>query len=78
MTPQEALDANARQIGDRWYFGEPSHDNRGHSHEQALAVASACLLLDVPVTDVVSSRTWLRLIDKVAHLEERLQRLEAQ
>jgi len=40
-----------------------------HSDEDALTITRACLYLGAPVTDVVSGKTWLRLIDRVRALE---------
>jgi hypothetical protein len=43
-----------------------------HSEEDALRVTRACLYLDRPVTDIVTSATWLTLIERLIALEERV------
>lgn len=68
----KALRENATRLDDgRWWF-----TSYPHSETEALAITEACLLLDMPVTDIVTSRAWLRLVDKVAALEERVARIE--
>jgi hypothetical protein len=58
----------------RWYFGnDPSFT---HGREQALEIIDACLLLGVPVTDMVSGSTWLRMILRIVSLERRVAALE--
>jgi hypothetical protein len=57
----------------RWWFTSP---HATHSEQEALAIAEACLMLDMPVTDILTSRAWLRLVDRVVQLQERLDRLE--
>jgi hypothetical protein len=65
----------ATQTNDgRWYFG--SFCQYAHGEAAATAIVEACLLLDVPVTDVVTAPAWLKLIDRVVTLSERVERLE--
>lgn len=72
---EEALRQYGHPTGDgRWWFTSP---HAAHSEVQALAIVESCLLLDMPVTDVLTSQTWLRLVDRVASLQERIDRLEA-
>jgi hypothetical protein len=70
----EALKANAQQSDDGlWGFhgGHPFH-----TEDQALAITRACLILGVPVTDVLSSTTWGVLVDRLAEIERRLETVE--
>lgn len=72
MDAMQALRENAEQLEDgQWSFGWLPHPE-----PEALAIAEACLLLGTPVTDMVTSSTWLRLVDKIVALEERVTRLE--
>jgi hypothetical protein len=67
-----ALEKTASQTPNgRWYWGpwEPEKTFT-HSKEEALHIAKACLYLGTRVTDVVTSRTWLTLIERLADLEE--------
>lgn len=50
--------------GDLWSFtGVP------HTAEEALMIIRACLTLGTRVTDVITSDAWLKLVCKVADLE---------
>lgn len=60
--------------GGRWWFSDPYST---HSEASALAITAACLTLDVPVTDVLTGRSWFALVDRVTALEERLKRIES-
>ena len=71
---ERALHEHAHRMGDgRWWFSTPGC---AHTEAQALAITEACLLLDTPVTDVLTPRAWLRLVDRMASLQERLDRIE--
>lgn len=58
----------------RWWFSSPKHP---HSEEAALRVVEACVLLDMPITDVMTSAMWVAAIRKVAKTEENLQSLQS-
>jgi hypothetical protein len=75
ISPAEALREHAHLRADgRWWFTSPAWV---HDETSALAIVEACLLLDMPVTDMLTTQAWLRLIDKVTQLQERLDRIEA-
>jgi hypothetical protein len=64
----ELLRDHATEIGDgRWSFTGYPHDSAA-----ALAIIRACLILDVPVTDTITSGAWLKLVAKVANLESKV------
>jgi hypothetical protein len=44
-----------------------------HTTEQALLIIKACLMLDVRVTDAITSQAWYALVSKVTELEKRAQ-----
>lgn len=64
---RRALHANAKCQDGRWVFSSLY----GHSEEQALAITKACLLLDVPVDDVLTSRAWCNVVERIVALEAR-------
>jgi len=66
LTADQKLERYAKREGDRWWFYHPSAT---HDRDAALAIIDACLLLDVPVTDLVTSQAWLKLVRRVADLE---------
>ena len=63
-----------RNADGKWWFSSPAFP---HSEQSALAIAEACLLLDMPITDVLTPQAWLRLLDLAIRCDERLLRLEA-
>ena len=72
----KALHEHGHPAGDgRWWFSTPTIT---HSEQESLAIVESCLLLDMPITDILTSKTWLRLVDRVALLQERVERLERQ
>lgn len=76
MTAAERLNRYAKPHPLRpgcWFFSTPQ---QAHTAEQALTIITYCELLKVPVTDVVTGRMMLRLVDRLEYLEERVQRLE--
>ncbi len=69
-----ALQTNAEShSGGRWSFSSPYT----HSEEQALAITKACLLLGVPVDDILTSQTWCTVVERLVGLEQRLDVVEA-
>ena len=42
-----------------------------HTEKSALQITKACLYLNVPVTDIVTGQTWLRVVERLIRLEER-------
>lgn len=75
MTAVEALHKHGHRRADgRWWFSSPAW---AHDETAALAIVEACLLLDTAVTDMLMPQTWLRLVDRVSQLQERLDRIEA-
>lgn len=74
MKGREALEEHAHAAGHgRWWFSDRRFT---HSETEALVIIEACQLLGVPVTDRLTSRAWLNLVDRVMRIEERLERLE--
>lgn len=75
MTPAEAaLHEHATETEDgRWWFSSPAHT---HKRESALAIAEMCLMLDIPVTDLLSADSWLKIMRRIVNLEERVAGLE--
>lgn len=70
-----ALADYAQQTEDgRWWLSSPAFT---HSEAGALALVEACLLLDVPVTDILTGETWLKVCERIVRTEERLAALEA-
>lgn len=66
-----ALKANATRSDDGgWYFvgSWPVH----HTDEQARGIAELCLLLDVPVTDTISTEKLLTLVRRLVRAEDLL------
>lgn len=75
-TPEQidvALRAHASERGPGWVF-----DTSGYVHTdtQARALVESCLLLGVPVTDILSSTMWRTLITRLVAAEERIDALE--
>lgn len=71
---EEALRKHGHRTDDgRWWF---SDERFTHSETTALTITATCISLEVPVTDILTARSWLRLIERVMQLEERLGRLE--
>jgi hypothetical protein len=56
----------------RYWFSDP---NATHSREDALSIIDACQMLDVPVTDVVTTQAWLRLVTRVVALDKKVREL---
>ncbi len=51
---------------DQWHFpGGPYH-----REQDALDITEACLMLGVPVSDVISGRAWLILLRRLADIEK--------
>ena len=66
----EALRTHGNATSDgRYWFSNP---RMTHSEVDALRIASSCLTLGVPVTDVMTVEKWFTLINRVADLERRL------
>jgi len=55
-----------------WHRYEDPARTMWHSEPDALTITRACLYLERPVSDIVSGATWLRLIERVMALEQRL------
>ena len=55
-----------------WHRYDDPARTMWHSEEDALTITRACLYLDRPVTDIVTGSTWIRLIERVIALEERV------
>lgn len=47
-----------------------------HTKAEKRTIARACLILGVPVTDLLTSKTWYVMVDKLDKLDERLDKLE--
>jgi hypothetical protein len=70
LTADEKLARYAkRDGGGRWWFSDP---RTTHDRKATLAIIDACLVLEVPVTDLVTSQAWLKLVRRVADLEARI------
>jgi len=68
---REAVIATARRIHDvmwTWTWPDDPHAN-AHSETEAIGIAKACLYLGEPVTDRVSSKYLVGLVERVARLE---------
>lgn len=71
---QERLREHAHRNGSgRWWFSSP---DATHSEADALRIVQACMELDVPVTDIVSTAAWWTLVSRVAKLQGRVRELE--
>lgn len=70
MTDDEKLARYAHGNGNRWWFDDPELT---HDRASTLAIIDACLMLEVPVTDTLTSAAWLRLITRVAQLERQVE-----
>lgn len=71
---REALEEHAHRREDgTWWFGESPHYL--HAEDGALAIVEACLTLGMPVTDVLSAKSWLTVVRAVADLHRRLDEL---
>jgi len=74
MTYKEALatlHANtsaARRADGQWTF----NGLHWHTEADAVRVVQACNLLDVPITDIITTRAWWTLVNRVAELEAKL------
>lgn len=73
LTPElvdQVLRANATERPEgSWYF-----EGRGiyrHTHEEALKIVKACLILDTPITDMITSSAWVSLMRWVADIDAR-------
>ena len=67
-----ALLAHARPWTDgRWVF-----THLPHSEQSARGIVEACLMLGLPVTDLVTSQVWLALVYRVVDLQRRVDELE--
>lgn len=71
---REALEANATKDGEHWGF-------RGsvatHTEASALAITRACLILGMPVDDVLTGEAWGKVVAQLAQMAERVTALEA-
>lgn len=68
---REAVIATARRIHEvMWTWSWPDDPQPNpHSETEAIGIAKACLYLGEPVTDRVSSRYMVGLVERVARLE---------